>query len=436
MNIEEIYSIYLNNPVICTDTRNITKGCIFCALKGDNFNGNQFAAKALENGAAYAVIDEPDYGTNTPYILVTNVLQTLQELATYHRSQLKIPFIGITGTNGKTTTKELLNSVLSQHYKTYATKGNLNNHIGVPLTILSITNEIEVAIIEMGANHPGEIDFLCQIAQPSHGLITNVGKAHLEGFGGFEGVKRTKGELYKYLATHQGIVFINQDNHFLIEMAENHHVSNAIEYGTASTCYVSGSIFNTNPFLSVNWKPRNDEFDKHDYKASTNLTGIYNFENVLAAIVVGYFLQLSPDEINRGIENYKPANNRSQITTTDKNTLICDYYNANPSSVLVSLENLESIPAINKVLILGDMFELGQEAAAEHSAIVKKAESIPLAKRIFIGSEFYKLRNSTGFFYESTSEAYEALKNDPVVNATVLIKGSRGMKLENLVELL
>jgi UDP-N-acetylmuramoyl-tripeptide--D-alanyl-D-alanine ligase len=436
MNIEELYSIYLNYPVVCTDTRNVTKGCIFFALKGDTFNGNQFAAKALENGAAYAVVDEPAYGTDTLYILVADVLLTLQQLATYHRSKLKIPFIGITGSNGKTTTKELLNSVLSQHYKTYATIGNLNNHIGVPLTILSVTSEIEVAIIEMGANHPGEIGFLCQIAQPSHGLITNVGKAHLEGFGGFEGVKKTKGELYNYLATHQGIVFINQDNHLLIEMAEKHQVNNAIEYGTSLASYVSGSVTTTTPFLSVNWKPRNDEFDNHGHKASTNLTGIYNLENVLAAIVVGYFLQLSPDEINRGIENYIPANNRSQLITTDKNTLICDYYNANPSSVIVALENLESMPTSNRVLILGDMFELGQEAEAEHSAIVTKAESIPLTKRIFIGSEFYKLRNTTDFFYETTSEAYKALKNDPIANATVLIKGSRGMKLEMLVELL
>ncbi|MDB5012095.1 MAG: UDP-N-acetylmuramoyl-tripeptide--D-alanyl-D-alanine ligase [Daejeonella sp.] len=436
MNIEKLYSIYLQHPIICTDTRSISNGSIFFALKGDNFNGNKFAKQALENGAAYVVIDEEEYANSPNYLLVNNCLEALQELAKHHRSQLNIPFIGITGTNGKTTTKELIHSVLSQHYKTYATKGNLNNHIGVPLTVLSILPETEIAIIEMGANHQLEIEFLCGISQPTHGLITNVGKAHLEGFGGFEGVKKAKGELYTYLAENDGIAFINQDNQILIEMANARLTKNTIDYGRSETNYVSAEIFETSPYISVKWRQRSEEFDPNFQEANSNLTGTYNFENILAAIAIGCFFRLSPDEINKGIQSYLPSNNRSQITKTEKNTLICDYYNANPSSVQVALDNLETVNAENKVLILGDMFELGNEAASEHLEILSKATRLNLSKRIFIGEEFFKLNNASDDFYQSTSEAFEALKNNPISDATVLIKGSRGMKLESLLPLL
>ncbi|MDB5121385.1 MAG: UDP-N-acetylmuramoylalanyl-D-glutamyl-2,6-diaminopimelate/D-alanyl-D-alanyl ligase [Sphingobacteriales bacterium] len=436
MNIEKLYSIYLEHPTICTDTRLIEEGCLFFALKGDNFNGNKFAHQALQKGAAYAIIDEEEYCQSARHILVSDVLETLQNLAKHRRSQLKIPFIGITGTNGKTTTKELINAVLSQHYKTFATKGNLNNHIGVPLTILSIQADTEIAIIEMGANHQQEIEFLCSISQPTHGLITNVGKAHLEGFGSFDGVKKAKGELYTYLAEHQGIAFINQDNKILTEMANARLIKNTIDYGRSETSYVSGKILNSAPYISIKWSSRSEEFENNGLEANSNLTGTYNFENILAAITIGCFFRLSPDEINKGVHSYLPSNNRSQITKTEQNTLICDYYNANPSSVQVALDNLETVNAENKVLILGDMFELGDEAAAEHLEIVAKAQRIDLSKRIFIGQEFYKLKNTSDHFYPSTTEAFDALKNNPITNATILIKGSRGMKLETLVPLL
>ena len=436
MNIEQLYSIYLQHPTICTDTRSITTGCLFFALKGDNFNGNNFAEQALKNGAAYAVIDEEEYAGLPQCILVDNSLETLQELAKHHRSQLNIPFIGITGSNGKTTTKELINSVLSQHYKTYATKGNLNNHIGVPLTILAIHAETEIAIIEMGANHQNEIEFLCSISQPSHGLITNVGKAHLEGFGGFEGVKKAKGELYTFLAENDGITFINQDNEILIKMANDRCVKSTIDYGSSEINYVSAQITKSDPTISVKWRQRSEESNHGFQNSNSNLSGTYNFENILAAIAIGCFFRLTPDEINSGIQSYLPSNNRSQITKTEKNVLICDYYNANPSSVLVALDNLETVDANNKVLILGDMFELGYESAAEHLTILTKATKIDLLKRIFIGEEFYELKNASDEFYRSTDEAFEALKNNPIQDATILIKGSRGMKLETLVALL
>jgi len=436
MNIQELYSIFLNHPTICTDTRSIKSGCLFFALKGDNFNGNKFAKQALEQGAAYAIVDEQEFGEFKNCILVQNVLETLQDLAKHHRSQLTIPIIGITGTNGKTTTKELINSVLSQNYKTYATQGNLNNHIGVPLTLLAVTSEIEIAIVEMGANHQQEIEFLCSISQPTHGLITNVGKAHLEGFGGFQGVKIAKGELYTYLANHQGITFLNQDNSHLLEMANGRQAQSTINYGRSEFNYVFGEILNTAPYILIKWARGNGDSENEVHQASTNLTGTYNFENILAAITIGCFFKLTPNEINHGLKSYLPSNNRSQITITEKNTLICDYYNANPSSVQVALDNLATIEAANKVLILGDMFELGDEAAAEHAEIVSKAQSFQLSKRLFIGAEFYKLKTASDSFYQSTAEAFEALKNDPITDATILIKGSRGMKLETLVALL
>jgi len=461
-SIEDLYKLYLQHPLISTDTRKINAGSMFFALKGERFDANAFAKQALEAGAAYAIIDDPEYLLNEQYILVDDVLTALQDLARFHRRQLTIPVIGLTGTNGKTTTKELINSVLSQQYKTLATQGNLNNHIGVPLTILKIDKSHEVAVIEMGANHQKEIEFLCGISQPTHGLITNVGKAHLEGFGGVEGVKKGKGELYDYLKKSEsrkvgklesagtGIAFINDDNAVLLEMANTRDLKNVVFYGTgAKENLITGKIIDNTPLLTIGWV-NNKTGKSHTIK--TQLTGAYNLDNILAAICTGVYFDLTDAEINNGIESYQPQNNRSQIVQTETNTLICDYYNANPSSMLVAIENMGDIKAKHKVLILGDMFELGDEAAAEHKAIIKKAMDTPVDERIFIGTAFYNVFLSVDkgpwtidngpwttdkktTIYPTAEDAIKALKTNPIKNSTILIKGSRGMALERLVEL-
>jgi len=436
MTTQQLYQIYLKHPVICTDTRKITPSCLFFALRGENFNANEFALKALDDRASFAVIDDGQYAINDRCILVDDVLGSLQELARFHRRQLDIPVIGITGTNGKTTTKELINSVLSQHFKTYATIGNLNNHIGVPLTLLSIKEDYDIAIVEMGANHQKEIEFLCSIAQPTHGLITNVGKAHLEGFGGIEGVRISKGELYDYLAETGGTVFLNSGNSILREMCDERHLENIVSYGGDNQDYLAVKLKELSPSLSVEWK-LNHESDNRTYTAVSNLPGAYNFENIAAAICIGSFFKLSPAEINTGIEAYKPENSRSQILNTQHNTIINDCYNANPSSMFVALDNLAAISAKHKVMILGDMFELGDESIFEHQQVIDKALKTPSDQRIFIGEEFYKLKgNVEASFYRNTEEAFEALKHTPIRNSTILVKGSRGMKLEKILPLL
>lgn len=432
VTIEELYALYTQHPVISTDTRKITPGCIFFALKGENFNANAFADTALESGAAFAVVDDPEVARSGRHLLVPDVLESLQALARYHRGRLTIPFIGITGTNGKTTTKELVLSVLSRRFKAFATQGNLNNHIGVPLTVLSIRPETEIAIIEMGANHQGEIAFLCGIARPDHGLITNVGKAHLEGFGGFEGVKIAKGELYAFLAREGGRVFANRDNAHLAGMLSEHQVTDPVYYGTGSGNYVSGQLV-SNPPLVVRWRKDGEAKDR---ESASHLTGSYNLENILAAAAIGSYFGLTPEEIHAGITGYVPTNNRSQIRQTAANTIICDYYNANPSSMSLALDNLVSTSAETKGFILGDMFELGAESAAEHRQIVEKASGIAAARKIFVGMEFYRVKNGDAEFYQTTEEAKQALRDHPVRNSTILVKGSRGMKLETLTDLL
>jgi len=437
--IEQLYQIYLKHPAISTDTRKIVPGSIFFALKGDKFDANTFAGQAIATGAAYAVIDNPAYQLGEQYILANDVLATLQDLARHHRRQLKIPVIGLTGTNGKTTTKELINSVLSQRFNTYATQGNLNNHIGVPLTILSINSTHEVAVIEMGANHQKEIELLCSIAQPTHGLITNVGKAHLEGFGGVEGVKKGKGELYDYLKATNGVTFVNSDSAELMAMQYDRSLKNLVFYGSIDLeNLVSGQITDNSPYLTLQWT--NNQTGQ-SYEVKSQLTGAYNLDNILAAICIGVYFKLSADEINGGISGYQPKNNRSQITQTATNTLICDYYNANPSSMFVAIENLGKLTAKHKVLVLGDMFEMGQESAAEHESVVKKALETNVDERIFIGHDFAASRKSEvgsqkpAVFYSTVEEAIAGLKANPIKNSTVLIKGSRGMALERLVEL-
>lgn len=431
MKVEDLYAIYKQYSSISTDTRNIIKDSIFFALKGASFNGNSFAEQALENGAAFAVIDEESFQKGDNYILVDDVLSTLQQLATYHRQQLQIPVIGITGTNGKTTSKELLYSVLSQKYKTYATKGNLNNHIGVPLTLLSIDSSYEIAIIEMGANHIGEIEFLCNIAQPTHGLITNVGKAHLEGFGSFEGVMKTKGELYDYLQKNCGTLFLQADNSFLVEMAAKRNISNVVRYGFSEFNDIIGQLIVADPYLSISWRQQES---KTFSEVKTNLTGSYNIENFLAAIAVGIHFGLDALEINKGISDYVPQNNRSQITKTDRNTIVADFYNANASSMSAALDNMDVLTAENKVVILGDMFEMGDEAYIEHKNIIEKAISLDFMRLIFVGKEFFKQKSDSAEFYESTDEAKVAVVD--LSNSFVLLKASRGMAFENLLKVL
>jgi UDP-N-acetylmuramoyl-tripeptide--D-alanyl-D-alanine ligase len=432
MTTTELHTYYLSHPTICTDTRKIEPGCLFFALKGANFDANTFASQALENGAAYAVIDDKRYKTSDRCILVEDTLVALQQLATYHRKQLKIPFIGLTGSNGKTTTKELVNSVLSQKFKTLATKGNLNNHIGVPLTLLEIDNSIEIAIVEMGANHQKEIEMLCQICQPNFGLITNIGKAHLEGFGGIEGVKKGKGELYEYLQNNNGLAFINADSPALAEMASQRNLEKTITYGTNNSSKIKGELVDNNPYLKIKWS-----FDNENHEVVSQLTGTYNFENILAAIAIGLEFGLTPSEINKGITSYTPKNNRSQITKTEKNTVIGDYYNANPSSMVLAIENISKLNANKKVLILGDMFEVGETTGQEHLNVLQKAIAYNFDQVILIGNEFKKQAiNADAHFFETTSQAFEYLKQNPINNSLVLVKGSRGMKLETLIELL
>lgn len=450
MTTEKLYQIYLQHPVISTDTRKIGSGSLFFALKGDKFDANTFAQQAIEAGAAYAIVDNSEYQLGDRYLLVEDVLTALQDLARHHRRQLQIPVVGLTGTNGKTTTKKLINAVLSQHFKTQATQGNLNNHIGVPLTILTIDATHEAAVIEMGANHQKEIELLCNISQPSHGMITNVGKAHLEGFGGVEGVKKGKGELYDFFRKSESqqvgkpesnpAVFINSDDAVLMEMAAARHLHHVVYYGTQDIDnLISGEIIENAPLLTIQWT---NNTTGQSYTVKTQLTGAYNLNNILAAISIGTYFKLSAQEINAGIEGYQPKNNRSQIVQTATNTLICDYYNANPSSMAVAIENMDKISAKRKVLILGDMFELGDESPAEHLTILQKALNVSVDERIFIGKDFSAAAQSMDHrpstidhFYLTAEDAIAGLKSNPIKNSTVLIKGSRGMALERLVEL-
>ncbi|MFC3559962.1 UDP-N-acetylmuramoyl-tripeptide--D-alanyl-D-alanine ligase [Pedobacter jamesrossensis] len=429
---EELYKHYLKNPVISTDTRNISEGCIFFALKGDNFNANEFAEQAIEKGASFVVIDEDNFAVSSKCLVVNDVLSTLQDLARHHRKQLNIPVIGLTGSNGKTTSKELINAVLAERYKTFATFGNLNNHIGVPLSILSITDDAEIAIIEMGANHQKEIELLCTIAQPTHGIITNVGMAHLDGFGGFEGVKKGKAELYSYLKKINGYTFINRNNDFLLEMSAAAGLTKLIYYGTENGNTIKGSLKSSDPFIEVDWTNHDDSTS-----VKTNLTGSYNFENILAAICIGDFFDMEAEEINRGLANYQPKNNRSQLTKTERNTVICDFYNANPSSMSAALTNISTLTADKKIAILGDMFELGPESETQHQLIAEQAFNSDLDEIIFIGKYFYAFKKSSkGTFFETPAEAANYLKANKITDALVLLKGSRGMKLESLLEYL
>ncbi len=424
---EALYALFLKHPLVTTDTRNIPKGSIFFALKGPNFNANALAAKALEQGAAFAVIDEPVYKSDERCLLTKDVLKTLQQLALHHRTQLKIPVIGITGSNGKTTTKELMHAVLSRKYKTLATLGNLNNHIGVPLTLLSITPADEIAIIEMGANHPGEIKHLSSLALPDYGLITSIGKAHLEGFGSFEGVIKAKTELYDHIRAHKGKFFVAAENDLLFGLSSG---AERILYGNKPGSEVTGKVTALSPFLSINWQK--GETGKKQ-TLNTQLIGQYNFDNILAAICVGLYFKVTTADINAAIESYIPTNNRSQFVKTTHNSLILDAYNANPSSLTAAIENFSLLKADNKVAILGDMLELGPESTEEHRAILYLIAKKKYKLVILVGAEFGKLSAEfKGVFVNDSEEAIKWIQENPIRGATVLIKGSRGIKLERL----
>ena len=418
MQIQKLYALFQKHPKICTDTRKIVNGSIFFALKGKNFNGNIFSEKAIADGCAFAIINEKQFAINDKFILVEDVLQCLQELAKYHREQLRIPVIAITGTNGKTTTKELISAVLSKELYVAATKGNLNNHIGVPLTLLSIKQEDEIAIIEMGANHEGEIAFLCDIAQPNFGVITNIGKAHLEGFGSFEGVIRAKSELYNYIQKNVGTLFVNSEAELLLELANN---ISKTTYGKNGDC--KGDISENTPFISMIFQ---------DEEIQSKLIGDYQFYNIMLAVCIGKHFGVSINNIKLAIEDYTPTNNRSQIIKTKINTLILDAYNANPSSMSAMLYSFSKQNYQNKLCILGDMLEMGKSSLEEHQAIINLAEELKL-ECIFIGTEFAKVHKQA---YNNTDKFSESLIERPIKNKTILLKGSRGIELEKLVELL
>ena len=469
MEIKELYEIYKAHPVVTTDSRNCPEGSIFFALKGETFDGNKFAMQALEKGCAYAVVDDPQLspcfrgtseaeGVNnssllTPHsslIFVDNVLDTLQQLARYHREQLNIPFVGITGTNGKTTTKELVATVLSKKYRVHYTQGNFNNHIGVPLTLLSIKPDCEIAVIEMGANHPGEIKTLANIALPTCGLITNVGKAHLEGFGSLEGVINTKKELYDNLVERGGHVFVNANNELLLDALRKSHSSFLTPHSSLISTYssnpdvaadVNGKLLRCAPYVEFEWQSQLSTFN---FQLSTCFVGAYNLDNMLAAITVGLHFGVDEKDICDAISNYVPANNRSQLTKTERNTLIVDAYNANPTSMMAAIDNFDIMEGENKMAILGDMLELGEQSEVEHQNIVRRLMESKIEKIILVGKEFEKACNQLGVRSEelgvnskfsifnsqlSTLNSQLSTFNSQLI----LLKGSNGIGLYKLI---
>ncbi len=435
ISTEELYHLYLKaNSQISTDTRNLKLGSMFFALKGQNFNANEFAKTSLDQGCSFAVVDEEGYANIPNVYLVENTLKSLQSLANYHRKTLSIPILAVTGSNGKTTNKELIKAVLSQKFKTLATIGNLNNHIGVPLTLLSISKDHEFAIIEMGANHQGEIDELCRIAEPDFGLITNIGKAHLEGFGGIEGVKKGKSELYKYLKQTNGKVFVNGDDDVLNNLGlEN----DKITYGCKKLYDVIGKDFTNSETVSFKYRTRYGDIDWNKFiMIQTQIIGSYNFINCLAACCIGNYFKVDEGQIKFALENYISNNNRSQLVKTEKNTLILDAYNANPNSMRAAIENFSKFKATEKIVLLGDMFELGEYSAEEHQKIVDLLIELNFKNIVFVGEEFFKCDTKDFPHFKTTDECKVYLTAKKISNSAILIKGSRGMKMETLKEIL
>jgi len=437
MSISDIYKIFLQHLIISTDSRNCPAGCLFFALRGDNFNANAFALSALENGAAYAIIDENEYAIDERFILVDNVLETLQQLAKYHRNQLDTTVIGITGTNGKTTSKELIAAVLSQKFNILFTQGNLNNHIGVPLTLLKLRPKHEIAVVEMGASHKGDIKELAEIACPDYGIITNVGKAHLEGFGSFEGVKETKSELYENIFYQGKKIFINSGNEHLLQMALKSGFTNdeeLVKYKLISESaddLVTGLVVSCSPFLKMQCATNK----LSSFEIDTKLIGTYNAENILAAVTIGHFFGIDDAIIKVGLEQYTPQNNRSQLTVTEHNKLVVDAYNANPTSMRAAVQNFGLMEVENKMLILGDMLELGEHAETEHQTIVDLLESYQLKNVILVGKLFAQTKNEFKCF-ENVENLLQYIEKQVIVDNYILIKGSRGIKLEKVIPLL
>jgi len=433
----KLYTLFLQHPIICTDSRVCPDGSLFFALKGDNFNANAFALSALEKGCSFAVIDEAKFAIDDRFIVVENVLESLQQLAAHHRKQLGTKIIGITGTNGKTTTKELIAAVLKEKYAVLFTQGNLNNHIGVPLTLLQLTPKHQIAVIEMGANHPGEIRLLCGMACPDYGIITNVGKAHLEGFGSLEGVMKTKAELYDYISTFGKLIFINTGNSLLQTMATSSgmvqpdkRTGYSLQKEDKNAEYFA-EVIDCSPFLHLKWSRKRSGSEE----IKTHLIGAYNAENVLAAITIGAYFGVTNQQIKNGLENYIPQNNRSQLTVTEQNKLVVDAYNANPTSMRAAVLNFAQMEVAEKTLILGDMLELGNQSEEEHQNIVKLLQQNSFKNVLLVGQEFKKTRNSFHNF-ENVSELIDYVTKNPLRNNYILIKGSRGIKLERVLSFL
>ena len=427
MNIQDIHNLFLKCSSISIDTRKIEPNSLFVAIKGERFDANTFAKEALEKKAAYVIIDNPDFFIDERTILVQDSLVALQELAKFHRNYLKLPIIALTGSNGKTTTKELINCVLSKKYNTKATVGNLNNHIGVPLTLLSFDSKTEIGIVEMGANHQKEIEFLCEIAQPDYGYITNFGKAHLEGFGGAEGVIKGKSEMYTYLFQNNKTVFVNLDDSIQVEKTHNLKV---YSFGVNKTnADVIITNVNANPFVEVFFS---------NIDVVSHLIGLYNANNINAAIAIGKYFNVSENDIKDALESYIPENNRSQLIQMKSNEIILDAYNANPSSMAVAITNFIQLDKENKMAILGDMFELGNESIIEHKGIVDSLLNEDKTICYFIGKDFYqnKIEKSNFHFYETFDNFSNDFKQNQLKNKMILIKGSRGMALERTLELI
>lgn len=424
--IEKIYKLFTEYPIISTDSRKIEKNSIFFALKGENFNGNKFASTALEQGAVCAIIDEQEYSISDKTILVDSVLQTLKDLANLHRKKLRLPILAITGTNGKTTTKELVSAVLSEKFNVSFTQGNLNNHIGVPLTLLKMNTDTEFGVVEMGANHPGEIADLCRIAEPDYGIITNIGKAHLEGFGSFEGVIKTKSELYHFIKNKNGTVFYNNENHLLTELTKD--INKKISYGIDDADF-KGELLASPPFVHIK-----ANFKKGVLYLNTNLIGNYNFENVLAAACIGNYFDVDPLAIQKALKNYYPQNNRSQLINKNGLKIIMDAYNANPTSMQASIKSFIMNSSRNSYLILGDMLELGEYSKPEHTSILELLKNYPGNTVYTVGRNFLEIaENFKCQSFQNVEMLCSFLHDNPITEGDVLIKGSRGIQLEKVL---
>ena len=423
-DIERIYEFYKGAYTVTTDSRTITPGCVFVALKGEHFDGNDFALKVAEEGVAACVIaDRQELPKHEKLFVVDDSLKALQKLAKYHREKLGLPIIGITGTNGKTTTKELVSAVLSKKYNIVFTQGNFNNQLGVPLTLLRIKPGTELAVVEMGASHPGDIDELTEIGEPNYGIITNIGRAHLEGFGGFEGVIKTKNEMYQYISAHQGLLFVNKDNELLMSLANN---INKVTYGTGDDADIKGKLISANPYLSIEW---------NGYEIDTQLVGDYNFENVMAAICIGTYFKVAAKDIVEALSSYCPTNNRSQVIETGKNRVIMDAYNANPTSMNHAIKNFRNICKDDNLLILGAMRELGTESEQEHKMIIELIKKLGFENVYLVGEEFSQYSENSEFSsFQNVEELAQFIKNHPVSGFDILVKGSNSVHLNKLID--